>query len=85
MGCRCTPVPMQLAQHHRPLARQLGHLQGRQAGRASVGGVTKQGQRVGALGSMHCFGTPQSPAWTPANQPTCLVPQRSVCHKSQQE
>lgn len=28
MGARFTPVPMHCAQHHRPLARQLGHLQG---------------------------------------------------------
>ena len=27
MGCRRTPMPMHFAQHHRPLARQLGHLQ----------------------------------------------------------
>lgn len=32
MGCRFTPVPMHRAQHHRPLARQLGHLPGMVAG-----------------------------------------------------
>lgn len=37
IGCRRTPVPMHLRQHHRPLARHVGHLQ--LDNNSEVGGV----------------------------------------------
>lgn len=42
MGSRFTPVPMQRAQHQRPLARQLGHLLSSMAGP----GVTEMTERL---------------------------------------